>query len=380
MAGRALTVVQVLPALESGGVERGTLEVADALVRAGHRSIVVSAGGRLVEALVAAGSEHVNLPVGRKALRTLATVRPLRRLLAGTRADILHVRSRLPAWIAWLAWRGLPASDRPHLVTTVHGLYSVGRYSAIMTRGERVIAVSDTVRRYVLDNYPAVDPGRVVTIQRGVDRAEFPYGYRPDPDWLATWYGQYPFLRTRRVLTLPGRLTRLKGHEEFIDLVASLVAQGLEVHGLIVGYLDPARQAYVSELQRRIGDRGMTDRITFTGQRTDIREVYAVSDLVLSLSRKPESFGRTVLEALCLGTPVLGYAHGGVGEILERLYPAGRVAAGDAAVLAARAAALLTNPVAVPQQDAFSLADMLGNTLDLYRSLVTGNAQARSEP
>lgn len=380
MAGRRLTVVQVLPALESGGVERGTLEVAGALVAAGHRSIVVSAGGRLVEALVAAGSEHVALPVGRKALRTLATVRPLRRLLAGTRADILHVRSRLPAWIARLAWRGLPVPDRPHFVTTVHGLYSVGRYSAIMTRGERVIAVSDTVRRYILDNYPAVDPDRVVTIQRGVDRAEFPFAYRPAPDWLSTWYGQYPFLRGRRVLTLPGRLTRLKGHEDFIDLVAALVAQGRDVHGLIVGHLDPGRQAYIDGLRQHVADRGLADRVTFTGQRTDIREVYAVSDLVLSLSRQPESFGRTVLEALCLGRPVLGYAHGGVGEILDRLYPAGRVPVGDAAALAAQAAVLLANPVAVVQCDAFTLADMIARTLDLYRSLVPESTPARNGP
>jgi glycosyltransferase involved in cell wall biosynthesis len=249
-----------------------------------------------------------------------------------------------------------------------------------MTRGERVVAVSDTVRRYILDHYPAVDPARIVTIHRGVDRAEFPFGYRPDPDWLATWYGRYPFLRGRRVLTLPGRLTRLKGHEAFIDLIAALVARGLDVHGLIVGHLDPARQAYTGELQRRIDDRGLTARITFTGQRADIREVYAVSDLVLSLSQKPEAFGRTVLEALCLGTPVLGYDHGGVGEILGRLYPAGRVAAGDATALAACAARLLAAPPPVSQDELFTLDAMLADTLDLYRSLVPDVAPARGVP
>ena len=156
MGGKKLTVVQILPALQSGGVERGTLEVAGALVHAGHRSIVVSAGGSLVRELVASGSEHISLPVGRKSLLTLLHV------------DILHARSRLPAWIAWLAWRGMPPQERPHFVTTVHGLYSVNRYSAIMTRGERVIAVSDTARQYILDNYSEVNPGSVVTIFRGV--------------------------------------------------------------------------------------------------------------------------------------------------------------------------------------------------------------------
>jgi glycosyltransferase involved in cell wall biosynthesis len=362
-------VLQILPALESGGVERGTLEVAAALVRAGHRSLVVSAGGRLVESLSVAGAEHITLPVGKKSPVTLLQVRPLRRLLRAEDVDILHARSRLPAWIAWRAWRGLPALVRPHFVTTVHGLYSVNRYSAIMTRGERVIAVSDTVRGYLLDNYPEVDPCRIVTVYRGVDRAEFPRGFKPDAAWLAAWYAKYPYLQGRKVLVLPGRLTRLKGHEAFIDLIAALVAQKQDVQGLIVGHLDPARQAYIRELQQRIARRGMEDRITFTGQRRDIREIYAVSAIVLSLSGKPESFGRTVLEALSLGVPVIGYDHGGVGEMLARLYPEGRVPCGDTRVLLERATQFLAMPPAVPADNVYTLEAMLERTLDLYRDL-----------
>lgn len=374
MAGRRLTVVQILPALEGGGVERGTLEVAAALVRAGHRSIVVSAGGRLVEALSAAGSEHFTLPVGRKSPLALLQVRPLRRLLREEDAAILHARSRLPAWIAWLAWRGLPAPERPHFVTTVHGLYSVNRYSAIMVRGERVIAVSDTVHDYIRDNYPDVDPQRIVTIYRGVDRNEFPYGYRPDAAWLAAWHDKYPFLRGRRILTLPGRLTRLKGHETFIDLIAALVRRGLDVHGLIVGHLDPVRAAYIRALERRIADRGVADRVTFTGQRADIREIYAISAIVLSLSGKPESFGRTVLEALSLGVPVIGYAHGGVGEILAVLYPAGGVTPGDTDALVGRVLLLIETSQPVPESHAYTREAMLGSTLDLYCHLADGSA------
>jgi len=370
MAERSLTVVQLLPALESGGVERGTLEVAVALVQAGHRSIVVSAGGRLVEALTAAGSEHVTLPVGNKSPFTLLQVPALRRLLREEGVDILHARSRLPAWIAWLAWRGLPAADRPHFITTVHGLYSVNRYSAIMTRGERVIAVSDTARNYILDNYPDVDPQRVVTIFRGVDRNEFPYGYRPDAAWLEAWYADHPYLKERRVLTLPGRLTRLKGHEDFIELIAALVKQGLDVHGLIVGYLDPARASYIEELKKRIQDRGVTGLITFTGLRQDIRDIYAVSDVVLSLSNKPESFGRTVLEPLCMGVPALGYDHGGVGEILAHLYPQGLVRAGNLDDLQEKTSVLLQFRQEVSRSVEYGLDDMLKQTVDLYESVV----------
>jgi len=367
MAGKRLTVLQILPTLESGGVERGTLEVAAALVRAGHRSMVVSAGGRLVAEVLASGSEHIEMPVQRKSPLTLLQVRPLRRLLQAERVDILHARSRVPAWIAWLAWRGMAGSRLPRFITTVHGLYSVNRYSAIMTRGERVIAVSDTARRYILDNYPGVDPGKIVTIYRGVDPDEFPSGYKPSADWLEGWYGAYPFLRGRKVLTLPGRLTRLKGHEDFIKLIAALVDNGLDIHGLIVGHLDPARQSYIRELRQMVTGRGLEERITFTGQRDDIRDIYAVSDLVLSLSNKPESFGRTVLEPLSMGIPTAGYDHGGVGEILRKVYPSGCLPRADAAALVEQVSRLLKAPETVGKIGNFTLAAMLESTLDLYR-------------
>ena len=376
MADRPLTVLQVLPALESGGVERGTLEVAAALVAAGHRSLVVSAGGRLVAPLCAQGSEHYEMPLGNKSLFTLLQVRRLRRFLHRQQVDILHVRSRMPAWIAWIAWRGMPADRRPRFVTTVHGLHSVNTYSRIMTYGERVIAVSNTARDYILDNYPDVDATRIVTIHRGVDRAAFPYGYQPDEAWLRQWQQDFPMLQGRQVLTLVGRLTRLKGHAYFITLLGRLLEQGLPVHGLVVGHLDPDRKRYIDELQQRIREQVLAGHITFTGQRADVRDIYASSNLVLSLSAKPESFGRSVLEPLCMGIPVVGYDHGGVGEILARMYPQGRTPLADMDALVERVAQLLQHPQAVPESNAFALQEMTDHTLALYRDLAGGDVVA----
>lgn len=366
---KRLTILQTLPALHSGGVERGTLEIARALVAAGHRSIVVSNGGRLVEQLLREGSEHITLPVHRKSLASLFQVRPLRRLLQELKPDIVHARSRVPAWIAWLALRRMNPASRPRFVTTVHGLNSVSAYSAIMTKGEVVIAVSETVRDYVLTHYPSCDPARIKLIYRGVDPAEFPFQYQPSATWLAQWQQDYPQLIGKQVLALPGRITRLKGHETFLVLVSALRARGLPVHGLIVGGVEAKKRAYLAELKARVADMGLADDISFTDLRSDIREVFSQCQLVLSLSTQPETFGRTVLEALSLGTPVVAWDQGGVGEILQACHPEGAVTTNDNAALEQAAInALHAGPRNKPVEH-FRLADMCAETLATYSKL-----------
>lgn len=372
MVQRRLTVLQILPAMEAGGVERGTVEVGAELVRRGHRAIVISAGGRMAHELTRHKVEHVAWKVGAKSLTTLRFIRKLRKFLRDEQVDIIHARSRLPAWIAYRAWRGMNPQTRPRFVTTVHGFYSVNRYSAIMTKGERVIAVSESIAKYIKENYPATDAARIQVIPRGVDPKFYPHGHRPSPAWSQTWYQRYPHLLDRLVLTLPGRITRLKGHEDFIELIARLRAQGLSVHGLIVGAEDPRRLKYAEELHRGVRGRGLEGDITFTGPRNDIREVYASSNIVLSLSQQPESFGRTVLEALSLGVPVIGYDQGGVGEILANIFPEGRVPSGDLDALTSQVIHFLNKPPSVQPGHPYILQRMLDSTLALYSSLVGG--------
>ncbi len=374
MAGaRALSVVQVVPELDSGGVERGTLEVAGALVDAGHRSLVISGGGRMVADLEAAGSEHLNWAIGRKSPLTWRFVPRLRRLLAQRRVDILHARSRVPAWVAYLAWRGMPTARRPRFITTAHGVYSVNRFSEIMTRGECVIAVSESIREYLHASYPRVDMGRVRVIHRGVDARAFPPGYRPTAHWITDWHRRFPQLENKFVLTLPGRLTRLKGHQAFLRLIARLAADDEAIHGLVVGAADRSGQAYAEDLQREIASRALP--VTLTGHRDDMRDIYASSDLVLSLSTHPESFGRTVLEALSMGVPVLGYDHGGVGEVLAGAFPQGRVPPGDEETLYKRVRELREHPARPQTPVPFTLSAMLAKTLALYEELAGAPAQ-----
>lgn len=373
---RPLTVVQLLPALHSGGVERSTLEIAGALVRGGHRAIVVSAGGRLVPQLEACGAEHIALDIGRKSPLTFLHVRRLRALFAECVADIVHARSRLPAWIGWFALRGMPAAQRPHFVTTVHGLNSPSRYSAIMTRGERVICVSDTVRDYVLAHYPDTDPAQLQVIPRGIDPTAFPRAPWPDHDARARVAVRHPTLGgDGPLLLLPGRGTRLKGHSDALALLGSLRADGLDARLWMPGAREPGREAYIADLEAGAARCGYADALAITPPTAEIHEAYAASDLVLQVSRKPESFGRTVIEALSVGRPVAGWAHGGVGELLRELLPAGAVAPFDAGALHRAARDLLAQvhgvPVTMPLSlRRYSLEAMQAETLDGYQALI----------
>lgn len=366
---KKLTVLQVLPALESGGVERGTLEIAQALVLRGHRALVMSAGGRQVAPLAASGAEHFAWPIGAKSLATLRLVPRLRRFLVEQKIDVVHARSRVPAWVAWLAWHRMDPGARPRFVTTVHGMYGVNRYSRIMTRGEAVIAVSDTVREYILQNYPDTPPERIRVIHRGVDGEAYPHGWKPGDAWQADFFAAFPNAAGKLLVTLPGRITRLKGHEAFIELIASLKHRGMRVHGLVVGGASPSKQRYLRALHEQVHRQGLDPDISFTGQRDDLKSILSISGLVLSLSTQPESFGRTTLEALRLGVPTAGFDHGGVGEILRTIYPAGLLPLGHVDEPAGRIAELLSAPPPVPEGDFFPLHAMLSQTLDLYERL-----------
>lgn len=369
MSARPLTVVQVVPELNSGGVERGTLEVSAALVARGHRSIVVSSGGRMVEALKRAGGEHITLPVGRKSPLTLRWTWALRDVFRSNGVDIVHARSRVPAWLCRAALRTLPAGSRPRFVTTCHGLYSVNRYSEVMVSGERVIAISKTVQRYIERNYPRVDRSRLRLVYRGVAPEEFPRGHRPILAWQARWEREFPQAVGRPLITLPGRLTRYKGHHTFIDLMDRLQRIAPQAMGLIVGGEDPRRADYAASVRQAVADRGLSN-VLFTGHRSDIRDILSISNLAMSVSsHPPEAFGRTTLEALALGTPVVGFDDSGVGEILAELFPAGAVPHGDVDALTARTAALLERAPQVKPNHTFVLEKMLDQTLDVYHEL-----------
>lgn len=376
-----MKVIQLLPALNSGGVERGTLDLARALARAGHESIVISSGGRMVKQLELEGSRHITLPVHKKSLWSLRQVRPLRRLIEELQPDILHVRSRIPAWLTYLAWKKMDAKTRPRLVSTAHGLYSINRYSAIMASTEQVIAISQCVKDYLLDNYRGYLRAEPEIIYRGVDTEEFSAD-EPLPDgWLDGVTAEFPDLADKKWLLLPGRLTRWKGQEDFIHLIAELVKTRPElrgqIQGVVLGGAEKNKQHYADELRALAEQLGVAEHVSFVGRRSDIRHWYKQSALVYNLSKRPEPFGRTVIEAAAIGTPIIGYNIGGPAESLRACFPQGLVENGNAEQLREKTLDLLERDERAILAPEFTLDTLVQRTFALYQKLLD---QPRTSP
>lgn len=361
----------MLPALNAGGVEKGTIEVAKELSRQGHRAVVISAGGRLLEELVENDIEHLHLNIGKKSPTSIFLIKKLRTFFQDSGANIIHARSRMPAWLAYLAWRKMNEASRPRFVTSVHGPYRVNAYSKIMTRGEHVIAISDFIHEYISTNYSDVDMNKVSVIPRGIHADDYPHNYKPSKKWLQQWHKQYPQLAKACVITLPARITRWKGQEDFINIIGSLNQLNLEVYGVIVGDVEAKRRSFQKELITLVQTKRLEKKIIFTGHRNDLREVMSASNLIMSLARIPEAFGRTALEALGLGIPVIAYDHGGASEVLNSIFPQGLVPALDQAAATKKAQEFIMSPPGVINNNPFTLEQMLKSTLSLYDELTT---------
>lgn len=308
----AFTVLQVLPALgEQGGVERGTVDVAAAIVAAGGRALVASAGGPRAPVLTRVGAEHVTMPAGSKNPWVMfRNSRRLAKLIRREQVDLVHARSRAPAWSAFLAAErcGIP------LVTTFHGTYRTGgtlkqRYNSIMARGERVIAISHFIAEHIHSVY-GVPMSRLRVIHRGTDLDHF----NPDNVSAQRMITQAAHWRLEDgfpLVLLPGRLTRWKGQSVLIEALARL--QRRDLRCIILGS-DQGRTGYRQELESLIVSRGLGGIVRLIERADDLPAAYMLSDVVVSASTEPEAFGRVLVEAQALGRPVIGTDHGGSRE------------------------------------------------------------------
>jgi glycosyltransferase involved in cell wall biosynthesis len=328
----APTVLQILPSLETGGVERGTVDVAQALTNAGWISLVASSGGIMVREVERGGGKHFVLPMDSKNPLIMASnIARITKLVRRHDVDILHVRSRAPAWSV------LAASRRTNVpfVTTFHGNYGAGNsakrwYNSVMARGDRVIAISEFIGEQVRSRY-GVDSAQVRVIPRGVDIALF------DPAAVSAQRviqlaEQWRLPDDARVVMLPGRLTRWKGHGVLIEAISRLEDRaGLRC--ILVGS-DQGRSAYVRELEREIARRNLQDTVQIAGDCRDMAAAFMLADVVVSTSVEAEAFGRVIAEAQAMGRPVIATDHGAARETVAQKETGWLVPPGDASALA----------------------------------------------
>ena len=356
-----MRVVQLLPELKVGGVERGTVDLSDHLIKRGHDSAVISAGGQLVDLLNDHGAKHYNLPIAKKNIRALSQIRNLKKIYLEFQPDIVHVRSRFPAWINYFALKNFQGK-KPIIISTFHGLYSKPFYSKSMSYADEIIAISQTVKKYIQQNY-SVDESNVHLIYRGCDLHEFNRSPLSQA-WKEAWFNEFPQTKNKIILNLPGRITSWKGIESFIDLFSYIDTS--RFHGIIPGPVATNKRSYFNFLNKLIKQKNLTEHLTFCGARSDIADVYKISNIVMNLSSKSEPFGRTIIEAAACGSHVMGWDRGGVEESINSINPIGLVDYGNVKMLAKQIDQVLVTPPpeSIPEQ--FTKESLVNATMNVY--------------
>lgn len=381
---RSPVVLQVLPALVTGGVERGTVDIAAALSEAGWTPLVASSGGPMLRELERAKARHFELPLASKNPLTIRdNIERLMKVIVENKVDIVHARSRAPAWSAMLAAQ----RTGTHFVTTFHGTYSLGwmglkrAYNSVMTRGERVIAISDFIRRHIEEVYH-VDPARIRVVPRGVDLTRFD-PTRVSAERIIQLAQKWRLVDGQRVIMLPGRLTRWKGQIVLIEALAMLGRR--DVRCILVGS-EQRRTGYVKELHALAARHGLQQVVHVVGECNDMPAAYMLSDLVVSASTDPEAFGRVIAEGQAMGRPVIATDHGAGRETVIEGKTGLLVPPGDPMALAAAMDRVLVMGAAEREAMAaaglahvranFTRELMCSRTLAVYRELLGTPAPA----
>ena len=338
--GHILSVLQVTPELNAGGVERTTLEMAEAISRAGGLALIASAGGRLEPDLEAAGGELIKLPLASKNPITLiSNAFKLARIAKKRGVDVIHARSRAPAWSALMAarMRGVP------FVTTFHGVYNARSplkrfYNSVMARGDVVIANSEYTKEHILRHYHVASVDRVVAIPRGVDLDVFDRAKVSDVDVAAMRASWNVAERDARcIIIAPARLTRWKGQMQLIESVSLIEKRRPGALKVIFAGDAQGRDAYLDEMKTAIEKAGLQDVVAIAGHIVNMPAAFAASDVAVFPVIEAEAFGRGAIEAQAMGVPVIASNLGGYTETIVEgdtgfLAPPGAVSALAAAI------------------------------------------------
>ena len=367
-----MNVLQVVPELNAGGVEGTTIEIAQALRDAGHGAHIVSAGGRMESALGEIGAVLHRSDIGSKNILTVPhRINFLRHIIKQNQIDILHARSRAPAWPSYYAAK----AEKIPFVTTYHGIYNARSrlkhgYNNIMAKGEAVIANSDYTKAHIIKTHGTA-PERITTIHRGVDMTRFDPAKISAPA-IAARRQAWGVSEAAQLILLPERLTRWKGQIIAIKALAALPANcTLVLLGDAQGRTD-----YVAELKTLVQELSLESRVIFAGHNQDMPTALAAADIVISASTDPEAFGRIAIEAQAMERPVVASAHGGALETVKEGLSGYLTEPANSAALAEGIRRALDWPdydkhrVRTRIADNFSTRALQLKTLGLYKTLL----------
>ena len=360
-----MRIVQVIPELNEGGVERGVVELNREFVKKGIESFVISAGGKLENQINLDGGNHVKFDVCSKNIFTaFRRVKGLKKILKEINPDIIHVRSRVPAWLVYFANKSLNIK----VVSTVHGFNSVGFYSSIMQKSDAVICVSNSIKEYIQKHYKTSE-NKITVIPRGIDLELF-NPKNIDETFIENFKKEFN-LKDKFIVSSVGRVTQLKDYETFIKAILLVKKEIPNIIGLIVGGVRSDKEDYLNSLKSLIKELNLEENIIFTGSQNKIEQIYALSDVVISSSKKPESFGRAVAEAICMNKPVIATNHGGVKDIIIENINGFFFEVGNDKELADNIlkSRVLKFDGYTYISNNFSLENMVNKTLEVYRNL-----------
>lgn len=399
-----MKVMQLLSSVKHDDSERGIYHICHALLKKGHESIIVACGNdddEFVVRLTREGSDYYKLPMPKKSWLSLRQVFKLKKLIEQHRPDIIHVHSRTPAWVLYWSLKLIKKKHKaqlklqknlnldnrpteyyfPKTISIMYGFYPFNSYSKALFETDILISASKSIDRYIKSSLIEFDDykdyvNNVICVRRGVDVRIYPYRHKPSVHWLQHIFAEFPQLEHKKWIIFPTHIGQEYGQEWLIDIIGNLKEKFPKLHIIIMDNdntegLSHADLIIYNDFRQRLTELGLDDFVSFVGRKPiDLRDWLSSAHIVLALANQPQSIGLTVLQAIHLGTPVIGWNKGAFEDILAALYPRGLIKNQSATALCRAIASQLETGVRPSITNDYEIETMVDKTLSVYNSLI----------
>lgn len=405
-----MTVMQLLSSLKHDDAERGIYHIAHTLAKEGHQSIIVAGAADdddFVARLTKDGSLYYRLEMIKKSWWSLRQILPLARLIEHHQPDIIHVHSRTPAWVLYWTLKFINKKQQlrkkikrtlnhdklttpytPKIISSMYGFYPLNSYSKALFFADTMIVASQSIEKYIHEAMAEMDDGeikvlpKIVRVRRGVDVRIYPYRHHSSIHWLQHIFAEFPELEHKKWLVFPTRIGEEYGQEWLIDIIGNLKNKFPNIHVIVMDNdsnegLKHSESVIYDDFRQRLMALNLDDYVSFVGQKPiDLKDWLSSANMVLALANQPESIGMTALQAIHLGTPVIGWDKGAFGDILTNLYPRGLVTTHSAHAVCRTISQQLETGVRPIITNEYEIDTMVDETLQVYKNTLLANADS----